>query len=273
MMPTDLRIDLHTHPKIAKRTPFHPRDTDRSVAAARRRGLTGLALTEHAHAVGYWATLDRLARSYPSRRGRFIAEGVALYPGMELTLAEGVDLVLIAPVDELRRLDGAFDAPLTAGHHPSALEAVAVFDRVKIEAIRILAHPTRPDKPADRLPDPILRSLAHAVEINARFARFDDINGARALAERLSLPLVGASDAHTWPQIAAASTSVYENDDSFDALRAAILTGRCRPIVHDNAERLVAVGKRFKKRLKARRERLAPLSESLPSTLVGEPAP
>jgi len=256
-MPRDLRLDLHTHPKPAKRTPFDLCDVVRLTDAARRRGLDGVALTEHAHAVGFWDAAAQVGRAFGAPDGTLDTGGVALYPGMEITLAERIDLVVIAPVDELRRLDAAFGAPLTAGRHPSALEMIEAFDRLALDAVRVLAHPTRRDKPADRAPDPMLAALADAVEINARFAGFDEIAGARGLARRIGRPLVGGSDAHAWPQVGAAWTRVDAQDASFGAVRDAILTGRCRPVVHESAERLVRAGARMKARLKARRPRLA----------------
>ncbi len=259
-MATNLRLDLHTHAKVAKRTAYNPADIARFADAAERRGLHGYAITEHAHATGFWRIYEDLTERFAYTRGRFEVGGLRVYPGMEVTLAERADIAVIAPLDYLRRLDESFDTPLTAGRHPSALEFIDRVGSLNIRSLRIVAHPTRDDKPADGVPEPMLAAIADAVEVNARHVGFDAVNRTRALADRLGVPLVGGSDAHAWPQVGASSTLIAAADDSFDAVRSAVLAGRCRPIVHDDAERLVAAGRTLKARIKLREPRLAPLA-------------
>lgn len=256
-MAIHLRLDLHTHAKVAKRTAYNPTDVARFVAAAARRGLHGYAITEHAHAVGFWRIYDDLLAKHEYRHGRFEIGAMRVYSGMEVTLAERVDIAVVAPIEALRRLDESFDTPLTAGRHPSALEFIDRVGPLSEQSLRIVAHPTRLDKPARGVPEPMLSAIADAVEVNARHVGFDAVNRTRALADRLGVPLVGGSDAHAWPQVAASSTLISADDDSFDSVRAAVLAGRCRPIVHDDAERLVAAGRALKERIKSREPRLA----------------
>ncbi len=260
-MATHLRLDLHTHAKVAKRTAYNPADIERFADAAERRGLHGYAITEHAHASEFWRIYEDLRERFAYTRGRFEIGALRVYPGMEVTLAERADIAVIAPLDDLRRLDESFETPLTAGRHPSALEFVDRLGSLDTRTLRIIAHPTRDDKPAHGVPEPMLAAIADAVEVNARHAGFDAVSRTRALADRLGVPLVGGSDAHAWPQVGASSTLIAAEDDSFDAVRSAVLGGRCRPIVHDDAERLVAAGRALKERIKSREPRLAPLAK------------
>ena len=162
----------------------------------------------------------------------------------------------IAPIPELRRLDDAFDHPLTEGYHPSAYELSDCLATLDLDAIRIAAHPVRDDKPAARVPEPLLGSLVNAVEINGRFTEASSVNDVRELSTRLSLPIVGGSDAHIWPQLGAASTLLQARSDRYDDVRDAILAGRCRPFVDSESARLCEIAERLKKRTKRRLPKL-----------------
>lgn len=255
----ELRLDLHTHLKVAKRTAFRPVEVQRAVAALQSRNLHGLAVTEHAHGRGFWDIYDHLLREHPYRHGRFEVDGVRIYPGMEVTLDEHVDIAFIAPLGELRRLDEAFEHRLTDGYHPGAYELADRIGALELSAIRIAAHPIRDDKSTDRIPEELLGSLTHAVELNGRFTDAPSVAALDDLAARLESPIVGGSDAHVWPQIGAVATSLSARSDRFADVRDAILAGRCRPILREDADRRVVVADRLKARVKNRLPRLARL--------------
>lgn len=253
----ELRLDLHTHLKIAKRTAFRPVDAHRAAAAIQRRGLHGLAITEHAHGKGFWDIYQFLLREHPYRHGRFEVDGARFYPGMEVTLEEHVDIAFIAPIDELRRLDDAFEHRLTDGYHPTAYELADRVDELELSAIRVAAHPVRTDKPADRLPPELLGHLAHAVEANGRFTSDQEVRSLEQLAAQIHTPIVGGSDAHVWPQIGAVATALSATSDRFADVRDAVLAGRCRPIFGDNIDRRIQIADRLKSRDKHRLPRLS----------------
>lgn len=255
----ELRIDLHTHLKIAKRTAFRPVEVEHAAAALQSRNLNGLAVTEHAHGRGFWDIYHHLLREHPYRHGRFEVGGARIYPGMEVTLDEHVDISFIAPLAELRRLDEAFEHRLTDGYHPGAFELADRIGALELSAIRIAAHPLRDDKSSDRVPEELLGSLAHAVEVNGRFTDEASITALEDLATRLDLPIVGGSDAHIWPQIGAVATSLSARSDRFADVRDAILARRCRPILREDADRRIVVADRLKARVKSRLPRLARL--------------
>jgi len=260
-MSRTLSLDLHTHLKVAKRAPYRPADTERYAQAMRRRGLDGLAIAEHAHGAELWEMYHALAARYPYRKGRFEIDGGLFYPGMELTLAEHVDIIFIAPVEELSRLDGAFPERPSCGYHPDAEELADALDLLRLDAIRIAAHPARQDKHLiDRVPASLLERLLDAVEINACYVEPELVADTRGLAHALGLPLTAGSDAHMWPQLGAAYTTFEVADDSFDDLRAAVAAGRVEPHMRDDADRLVQAGAR----LKAQTKRRLPKLERMP---------
>jgi len=251
------RLDLHTHLKPAKRAMYRPSDAERYADTLERRRLDGLAVTEHAHAHGFWAMYESLVDSYEYRDGGFDVAGRRFFPGMEVTLAERVDVLVIAPLEELRRLDYAFPTPLSLEHHPTGDDFADTVDRLRLRALRIAAHPFAPEKTIMRLAPSTRRWLFHALEINAKHCDGCDAGAVQSYAHEIGCAVTGGSDAHASVQLGAVSTLVSAADDSMDALIDAVASGRAAPVVHPDAASLVDRGREMRRRLKALAPRAA----------------
>ncbi|TVQ60296.1 MAG: hypothetical protein EA379_08410 [Phycisphaerales bacterium] len=250
-----LRIDLHTHLKAAKRTPYQDDAPEHFARALSERSLDALAMTEHFHAAQFWEMHDAMLDRYAYRRGRFEVGDTLFYTGAEITLRERIDVLIIAPLADLRRIDRAFAHPLSRGYHPGAREFADVFDALGVDALRIGAHPLRPDKRADRLPDALIARLFDAFEINACYAGEHDGRIAHA-SKRRGLALTGGSDAHAHPGVGAAWTEAAMSGDTFHDLRDAVLGRRTTAHLHPAHEDLTRAGRDLKQRLKAELPRL-----------------
>lgn len=214
------RIDMHTHPKISKHFAFDPRALGRIVRTAERLGLDGVALTEHAHATGFWDIYGYLERTYPVQDGLFRAGRVALIPGAEINIAEGAHVIVLADVAELQRLDDAFAAPLSAGYAPSLREFLDVTD--EFDLVRIGAHMFRRQKELGKFAASDLRRL-HALEINGKDFGTELMLVVQARA--LGLPVVAGSDAHHWLQLGARHTLLHDDELTLPALLKGVREG------------------------------------------------
>jgi hypothetical protein len=214
------RIDTHTHPKISKHYPFDPASVRRMIRMARRASLDGLALTEHFHARGYWDIADHLVATYPCERGVFVADGVGLIPGAEVNIREGAHVIVLGEVAELRRLDGAFDEPLSHGYEPTLREFLDVTD--DFELARIGAHMFRRCKELGKFAAADLRRL-HALEVNGK--DFGTEMMLLVQARALGLPIVAGSDAHHWLQIGVRHTLVHTDELALASLVKTIKEG------------------------------------------------
>lgn len=214
------RIDTHTHPNMSKHFDFDGRTVTRMVAMARRVGLDALALTEHFHACQYWGVHEHLAATYPMARGLFEAGGVALIPGAEVNVREGAHVIVLAEVEELRRLDRAFGEPLSRGYEPTLRELLDVTD--DFDLVRIGAHMFRPGKELGKFAAADLRRL-HALEINGK--DFGTELMLLTQARALSLPIVAGSDAHHWLQIGVRHTLLHAEDLSMRGIAKTIKEG------------------------------------------------
>lgn len=245
-----LRLDMHCHLKVAKRMPFRLRDAERFARTLLRRGLHGAAVTEHFHAQDFWRMYATLAAQHDYRAGRFEIGGALFFTGAELTLAERCDVLILAPLHELRRLDNAFATPLSEGHHPTGLELADTLEALDLRTLRISAHPMRQGKSIRQLDPAVAARLFDAVEVNARFAATNEPL-VRAYAAEHNLPLTGGSDAHVWLQAGAAWTEIEAEAPTFEAVRAAVIAGQTRAVVHREAAEICDSGAEWKAALKA----------------------
>ncbi len=246
-----LKLDLHTHLKVSKRTPLQPGEARRFGSMARERGLDGLAVTEHFHAPGFWLMYDELLQNHVYRRGRFETADALMYSGAELTLDEGVDLVLLAPLQDLRALDRAFRLRLSCGYHPTAEEFLDASERLESPVVTILAHPFGHARGADAMGPRAFADLIDAVEINARFVGEPEVRDTERLAQRHGLATTGGSDAHVHVQVGAAHTELAVEGDGFEDLAQAIRKCSTRAVVRADAAAICREGRDRKKELKA----------------------
>lgn len=135
----DLRGDLHVHTKASD---GHDSLLDMALAA-RERGLSYLAITDHSSrlAVAHGLDAKRLARQIEEiDRINETLEGVALLKGVEVDILEDGRLDL--PDDILGRLDVAIGAVHSHFDLPRDRQTERVLRAMEHPCISILAHPT-----------------------------------------------------------------------------------------------------------------------------------
>ena len=85
-----MKIDFHTHGKLAKRLPFSPAYTDWLFAEAEQSGLDGLCLTEHFNTWGFEEVYGYIRERYSQDGDCFRTQsGFRIFPGMEVDIEEG----------------------------------------------------------------------------------------------------------------------------------------------------------------------------------------
>ena len=85
-----MRLDFHTHGKLAKKLPFSTAYTDWLFGEARAAGLDALCLTEHFNTLEFAGVYGYIA-SVSRRTGDALEleNGLKIFPGMETDVAEG----------------------------------------------------------------------------------------------------------------------------------------------------------------------------------------
>jgi len=186
-----LRIDLHVHTVFSDGSGT----VEKILETARRKGIDGLAITDHDTLEGYY-------------RAKACDSGLLVLPGFEVDTDAGHMLVL-----------GSEQLP------PCCLSYEGLVEWARSRGgLSILAHPaagrTRLDRWTSCRPD--------AVEVlNASYpASFYFLKKGLSVAERLSLPGVGGSDAHGARAVGDAYTTVELADPDTGEVLAALKAGR-----------------------------------------------
>lgn len=192
--------DLHVHSAAS----HDGKDSLAALAAkAKKLGLHAIAVCDH----------DVCTHAEPIDNFLFI-------PGVEISTREGhiLGLFLQKPVDA---------AVLGNDPMPSAADAIDAIHAVG--GIAVLAHPFAPQK----CDEAELASLpVDAVEsVNARAALHKGANErALRLAKAKNCPICAGSDAHEQGELGGCYTRFETDERSLDALRQALLSGRCEPV-------------------------------------------
>lgn len=190
--------DLHVHSICSA----DGRSTlDELCTQAAALGIAALAISDHD------ACTD-VSGSYP----------VALIPSVEVTSTNGHVLGLF--------LDSPLEQSLWA-QTPSPADAIVEIRRHG--GIAVLAHPFAPQKLTE---DEVAALQFDAIECeNARAATKSRLynHKARALAEKLGLPMLGGSDAHCAQELGGCITELDCENATFAEMKEAILRGQCRP--------------------------------------------
>lgn len=90
-----MNIDLHTHGKLSKKSTFSPEYFAEMMFEAKANGLQAVALTEHFNTSNFFAMYETLDQTYPYNGHYYDVNGLKLFPGMEVDIAETGHILLI----------------------------------------------------------------------------------------------------------------------------------------------------------------------------------
>jgi hypothetical protein len=219
-----------------------------------RRGLGGFALTEHIHAVNFWAMHEDLQRRYTYRDGYYdVGDGFRMFSGAEITVGERVDFILVGDLREIEKLDAAFHPRMSAANAVAALDFLD--EARQRDLIVISAHPFRPGKETAKLPLDEVFQRVDAVEVNGR--DYGTEEAVASLARSYSLPIAGSSDAHYYLQAGIRSTVIPQSELTLGNIRQAFAERATKAHCKPYAPQVVQLCKEIKKAAKLRKEETA----------------
>ncbi|MEZ4387426.1 MAG: PHP-associated domain-containing protein [Candidatus Krumholzibacteriia bacterium] len=197
-----MKVDLHIH--TSERSGCAESPAVDMLTAAVRAGLDAVAITDH-HRLVPAADLAVLAARFPQ---------LLLIPGIEITLDEEAEDILVLGLDEPRLARGAWTWP-----------DLRAFAR-EHGGLTVLAHPFRYDADigidlASQPPD--------AIEIHSTNIRPAHHAEIRRTAARYGLPVVADSDAHSARSVGRYANRLHEPAPTVLEVLAAIREGRFTP--------------------------------------------
>ncbi len=251
--PRPMKADLHVHAALSSSIGFDAVLFAELLGQARARGVEALGLVSHLFMPDLSGLFDRLGRRYAYGADHYDADGIALYPGIEVDTAEGPHLVALGSREAILTFYARYAADV-AQHRPAP--AAAFFARQEgLALLRICAHPLRPGRELARLPV-ALGACFDALELNASDLRRvgpDLLQETRALAAAHGLPVVAGSDAHHALQVGAVQTRFAQPFVSLDELKEQVRAGALTLWAHPELETMVGAAQEAKKCILAER--------------------
>ena len=246
-----MRLDFHTHGKLAKKLPFSTAYTDWLFGEARAAGLDALCLTEHfntlqfADVYGYIASVSR-------RTGDTLEleNGLKIFPGMETDVAEGGHILSVGPLEAILELNRRLEPNKEKGSFLPFQRLMDLFEEFPV--VVGCGHPFRAPGHVPELPQDQLRRLRF-LDLNGKDLALDRDRTERLthdLGKELEIPVVSGSDTHQAVQYGCVTT-VFERDvDTVPALYGEMTAGRYAIDLSDTAAFQVRTACLLKRSLK-----------------------
>lgn len=193
----NMRIDFHTHGKLAKKLPFSKEYTDWLFREAKRAGLDALCLTEHFNTLGFQDIYQYLSQKCEWEGDSLVTEdGFRIFPGMETDISEGGHVLTIGPLDCIREMNRRLEQHKEKGTFLSfrKLSDMAAEYPVIIGA----GHPYRAGGQIPELSEELLERFDF-LDVNGKDLAKDregTWNRMRMMSQRTGRPLVAGSDTH-----------------------------------------------------------------------------
>ncbi|WP_055106647.1 PHP domain-containing protein [Paenibacillus ihumii] len=261
-----MRIDLHTHVKLAKKTAFSHAYFKEMMAEAGKNGLDAVAMTEHFNTWRYEDIYEVLDRHYPYERGYYLAEGIKVFPGIEVDIQETGHILIIGDRERVLALRRRLEPYTEKGRF---IDFQSLLDWSEGQGfLRIGAHPFRLSTPLHHLPDELLRRL-DAFDLNGKDIYAQGLEEYRArideFAQRLGRPVVGGSDTHQFMQYGSVVNSFDGEAGTAEELRDLIQRGAYQveisPCLHAKVRSANVIKALLKKELAASEENGGDLPE------------
>ena len=192
-----MKIDFHTHGKLAKKLPFSREYTDWLFREAQKSGLDALCLTEHFNTLGF-QEVYRYISGRCSRDGDSLVteNGFRIFPGMETDIAEGGHTLIIGPMECILEMNRRLEPHKEKGSFLPFEKLAELVSEYPV--IFGAGHPYREGGHIPELPQEMLEKFFF-LDVNGKDLardRYGTWEKMRALSRKLNRPLVAGHHAH-----------------------------------------------------------------------------
>lgn len=191
-----MKIDCHTHGKLAKKLPFSTTYTNWLFEEASKAGLDVICLTEHFNTLGFDEIYHYLEENYERIGDSFKVGSLRVFPGMEIDIAEGGHILAIGKASDILTLN----LELTPYKEKESFIPFKNLLELTKNCPLLLgaAHPFRAGSHIPSLPLEELKKLDF-IDLNGKDVANKPIetpNEIAAFARQLDLPVLAGSDTH-----------------------------------------------------------------------------
>ena len=246
-----MRLDFHTHGKLAKKLPFSTAYTDWLFGEAKRSGLDALCLTEHFNTLQF-EDLYRYLAGVSRRVGDTLEleNGLRVFPGMEADVAEGGHILSIGPLEAILELNRRLEPHKQPGQFLPFAQLMDMFEQYPV--LVGCGHPFRAPGHVPEQPEEQLRRLAF-LDLNGKDLALDRERTQALTCElgrKLGIPVVSGSDTHQAVQYGCVSTVFERSCDTVRDLYEEMKAGRYEIRLSDYAAFQVRTACLLKRSLK-----------------------
>ncbi len=246
-----MKIDFHTHGKLAKKLPFSKEYTDWLFGEAKISGLDALCLTEHFNTLGFHDVYEYIASNYERDGDTFLANGVRIFPGMEVDIKERGHILVLGKMEDILELNTALEP---YKEKESFLEFKELIPLLKTKEVIIgAAHPFRDGSNIPNLPMEQLIEFDF-IDCNGKdmaVAGEENLYKINAFSQQLGKPYVAGSDTHQSFQYGCICNEFYNSVNTIEKLKEEIALGNYEMKVSDYIDFQVKTASVLKKALKS----------------------
>ncbi len=222
-----MKLDFHTHGKLAKKLPLSTQYTDWLFEEAKEAGLDAICLTEHFNTLQFdelYAYI--LGKSRRERDTLVLENGLRIFSGMETDIAEGGHILSLGSVETILELNRKLTPYKAPGSFLSFRKLMDLFR--EYDVLVGAAHPYRAGGHIPQLPQEQLERLDF-LDLNGKDIAENPRRTRKltcALGEKLGKPVISGSDTHQAVQYGCVCTEFDREITTLQELLAEMQAGR-----------------------------------------------
>lgn len=231
-----MKLDFHTHGKLAKRLPFSTRYTDWLFDEAKTAGLDAICLTEHFNTLQFDELYGYIMKESRREGDSLILEnGLRIFSGMETDISEGGHILCLGRPESILELNKGLEPNKEPGKFLPFERLMYLFN--EYDVLVGAAHPFREGGHIPQLEEEQLQRLDF-LDLNGKDVA---LNRKRAetltygLGDKLGKPVVSGSDTHQAVQYGCIYTDFDKSTDSLSDLREMMERGSYEITVSEQA--------------------------------------
>lgn len=221
-----MKIDFHSHVKLAKNSDFSMDNFRDIIKEAKEQGLTALTITEHFNTSNFLMIYDTLDEYYEYKSDYYDVEGLKIFTGMEVNIPGNYHILLIGNIVNIRKIRQGLNGYEEKDAFISLDKLFELCDSSDI--LIILAHPFRHDTLCTIKPE--LLERFNAFDLNGKDLFEYGIKEMTAkvmnLGERYDIPVITGSDSHQYLQLGSLMTIFDKECETISEIKNEIKAGR-----------------------------------------------
>lgn len=246
-----MKIDFHSHGKLAKKLHFSKEYTRLSLSIAKKSGLDCIAMTEHFNTSEFDKLYDFIISSSNKDYSSLIFEnGLRIFPGIEVDIKENWHIQVIGHYEDIFYLRDELKDNM---EKENFISAKGLFDKCQNKNLLIgAAHPFRSSREKEDLSDDIMEKFDF-FDLNGKDIAVDGdeiIEKTRALAEKFNKPYLTGSDTHHPLQFGIVNTEFDKDISKIDDLKDAIKSRSYKINISEKIKEKTYLAKYVKRLLK-----------------------